>query len=172
MSRWRSGQAYLLDENATAVTPVGDERRGVAVSVRPGAEPYAHDGDDVGALLCRDLTGNPSVPSSASGPSSRPSSWRYRSVSAELSAVNQPLALIRSRADHVVPEASSTLILDRVTSRQKEQVIVEKSFPVAILDNDAAMIMSSISPNSSSSDRQVSLPPTDQIASFASGRSR
>jgi carboxylesterase len=30
------------------------------VSVRPGAEPYAHDGDDVGVLLCHGFTGNPS----------------------------------------------------------------------------------------------------------------
>jgi carboxylesterase len=30
------------------------------VSVRAGAEPYAHDGDDVGVLLCHGFTGNPS----------------------------------------------------------------------------------------------------------------
>jgi carboxylesterase len=30
------------------------------VSVRPGAEPYAHDGDDVGVLLVHGFTGNPS----------------------------------------------------------------------------------------------------------------
>ena len=30
------------------------------MSVRPGAEPYAHDGDDIGVLLCHGFTGNPS----------------------------------------------------------------------------------------------------------------
>lgn len=30
------------------------------MSVRAGAEPYAHDGDDVGVLLCHGFTGNPS----------------------------------------------------------------------------------------------------------------
>ena len=29
------------------------------MSVRPGAEPYAHDGDDVGVLLCHGFTSNP-----------------------------------------------------------------------------------------------------------------
>jgi carboxylesterase len=30
------------------------------VSVRPGAEPYQHDGDDVAVLMCHGFTGNPS----------------------------------------------------------------------------------------------------------------
>ncbi len=30
------------------------------MSVRPGAEPYAHDGDDIGVLLVHGFTGNPS----------------------------------------------------------------------------------------------------------------
>ncbi|GLY32866.1 esterase [Kineosporia sp. NBRC 101731] len=33
---------------------------GAAVTVRPGAEPFARDGDDVGVLLCHGFTGNPS----------------------------------------------------------------------------------------------------------------
>jgi carboxylesterase len=239
------------------------------VSVRPGAEPYAHDGNDVGVLLCHGFTGNPSslrpwaetlataghtvrVPrlpghgttwqemgrttwadwygevdtafralrersrivivaglsmggalalrlaeqhGSADGggvdglvlvnPAVRMADWRlalvpvvrwivpsfppvasdikkpggvedaygkipphavhsmlqgYRTVVTDLPAVSQPVLLFRSPEDHVVPAASSALILDRIASTQAEEVLLPDSYHVATLDNDAPMI--------------------------------
>jgi carboxylesterase len=64
----------------------------------------------------------------------------YRTVIADLPAVTQPLLLLRSTEDHVVPAASSALILDRIASTDTEQVLLENSYHVATIDNDAAMI--------------------------------
>jgi carboxylesterase len=64
----------------------------------------------------------------------------YRTVVSELPAVKQPVLLFRSPADHVVPASSSALILDRVSSTDTEEVLLEDSFHVATLDNDAPII--------------------------------
>jgi carboxylesterase len=64
----------------------------------------------------------------------------YRTVVTELPAVQQPVLLFRSPQDHVVPASSSALILDRISSKDAEEVLLEDSFHVATLDNDAPMI--------------------------------
>jgi len=64
----------------------------------------------------------------------------YRTVVAELPAVTQPVLLFRSPEDHVVPASSSAQILDRISSKDAEEVLLEDSFHVATLDNDAPMI--------------------------------
>jgi carboxylesterase len=64
----------------------------------------------------------------------------YRGVVAELPAVKQPVLLFRSPQDHVVPASSSAQILDRISSTDAEEVLLEDSFHVATLDNDAPMI--------------------------------
>jgi carboxylesterase len=64
----------------------------------------------------------------------------YRAVVAELSSIKQPVLLFRSPVDHVVPASSSALILDRISSTDAEEVLLEDSFHVATLDNDAPMI--------------------------------
>jgi carboxylesterase len=74
------------------------------VSVRPGAY---------------DRVPPPAVPSMLRG---------YRTVVADPPSVNQPVLLIRSEQDHVVPAASSALILDRITSKQTEQVVLLDSY--------------------------------------------
>jgi carboxylesterase len=61
-------------------------------------------------------------------------------VVAELPAVKQPVLLFRSPQDHVVPASSSAQILDRISSTDAEEVLLEDSFHVATLDNDAPMI--------------------------------
>lgn len=58
----------------------------------------------------------------------------------ELSGVTQPLLLFRSRVDHVVPASSSALVLERVSSTDVTEVVLEDSFHVATLDNDAPTI--------------------------------
>jgi carboxylesterase len=64
----------------------------------------------------------------------------YRTVVADLAAVKQPLLLLRSPNDHVVPASSSALILDKIGSSDAEEVLLEDSFHVATLDNDAPVI--------------------------------
>ena len=57
-----------------------------------------------------------------------------------LPQVTQPLLLMHSRVDHVVPPRSSALLLSRVSSRDVTEVVLENSFHVATLDNDADLI--------------------------------
>jgi carboxylesterase len=64
----------------------------------------------------------------------------YRTVVDDLSVIKQPVLLFRSREDHVVPASSSALVLDRISSTDAEEVVLEESFHVATLDNDAPMI--------------------------------
>lgn len=65
----------------------------------------------------------------------------YRTVVADLPAVSQPLLVLRSNEDHVVPASSSALILDRVNSARAAEVILRDSYHVATMDNDAGQIL-------------------------------
>jgi carboxylesterase len=58
-------------------------------------------------------------------------------VRAELSTVTAPIALWRSRADHVVPAASSALVRQSVRSADVTETVCENSFHVVTLDHDA-----------------------------------
>jgi carboxylesterase len=64
----------------------------------------------------------------------------YRAVVTDLPTVTQPVLLFRSTQDHVVPASSSALILDRISSTDSEEVLLENSYHVATLDNDAPTI--------------------------------
>lgn len=64
----------------------------------------------------------------------------YRRVAADLPRVTQPLLLFRSPEDHVVPASSSALVLERISSSEKEEVLLQDSYHVATLDNDAPRI--------------------------------
>ena len=64
----------------------------------------------------------------------------FREVAARLPEVRQPLLLFRSRTDHVVPAASSAMVMARVSSTDTEEVVLEKSYHVATLDHDAPLI--------------------------------
>ena len=57
-----------------------------------------------------------------------------------LPQITQPLLLMHSRVDHVVPPRSSAMLLSRVSSRDVTEVVLENSFHVATLDNDADLI--------------------------------
>jgi len=48
--------------------------------------------------------------------------------------------LLRSPQDHVVPASSSALILSRISSRDVTEVLLEDSYHVATIDNDAQRI--------------------------------
>ncbi|GAC1324993.1 MAG: alpha/beta fold hydrolase [Mycobacteriales bacterium] len=59
---------------------------------------------------------------------------------AELARVTQPLLVFRSREDHVVEPVSGRLLLEGVSSTEVEEHILEDSYHVATLDNDAPAI--------------------------------
>ncbi|MFF9557958.1 alpha/beta hydrolase [Streptomyces albus] len=64
----------------------------------------------------------------------------FRVVQRDLPKVTQPLLLLRSRVDHVVPAASSALVLGRVSSTDVTETVLERSYHVATLDHDAERI--------------------------------
>ncbi|BFO20796.1 alpha/beta fold hydrolase [Streptomyces sp. KM77-8] len=64
----------------------------------------------------------------------------FRLVDGELPQVTQPLLLLRSPQDHVVPPADSARILGRVSSADITEILLEQSYHVATLDLDAERI--------------------------------
>jgi carboxylesterase len=63
-----------------------------------------------------------------------------RLVDGDLPQVTQPLLLLRSVRDHVVPAADSARILSRVSSTDVTEILLEQSYHVATLDHDADRI--------------------------------
>ncbi|MFI9200767.1 alpha/beta hydrolase [Streptomyces sp. NPDC053048] len=61
-------------------------------------------------------------------------------LDSELPQVTQPLLLMHSPEDHVVPPADSARILARVSSRDVTERLLENSYHVATLDHDAPSI--------------------------------
>lgn len=64
----------------------------------------------------------------------------FRIVDRELPQVTQPLLLLHSPQDHVVPPVDSARILGRVSSRDVREILLEQSYHVATLDHDADRI--------------------------------
>jgi carboxylesterase len=64
----------------------------------------------------------------------------FRLVDGELPQVTQPLLVLRSAQDHVVPAADSARILSRVSSTDVTEIVLEQSYHVATLDHDADRI--------------------------------
>ncbi|MFJ2672276.1 MULTISPECIES: alpha/beta hydrolase [unclassified Streptomyces] len=64
----------------------------------------------------------------------------FRLVDTALPQVTQPLLLLHSPEDHVVPPADSARILSRVSSVDVREVLLEQSYHVATLDHDAERI--------------------------------
>jgi carboxylesterase len=65
----------------------------------------------------------------------------YADVVNHLPDVRQPVLLLRSAVDHVVPASSSRLVLDRLSSSDVTEIVLEDSYHVATLDNDADRIV-------------------------------
>ena len=62
-------------------------------------------------------------------------------VRADLAAVRQPLLLMQSAVDHVVPrQTNSAAVLAGVSSTDVTEIVLEDSYHVATLDNDAERI--------------------------------
>ncbi|MGN6415176.1 alpha/beta hydrolase [Flexivirga sp.] len=64
----------------------------------------------------------------------------WAQVTRDLPQVTQPLLLLHSPQDHVVPPECSTLLLARVSSTDKTEILLTDSYHVATLDNDAELI--------------------------------
>ncbi|MEU6395142.1 alpha/beta fold hydrolase [Streptomyces sp. NPDC046939] len=64
----------------------------------------------------------------------------FQVVDRELPQVTQPLLLLHSAVDHVVPPVDSARVLSRVSSRDVTEILLEQSYHVATLDHDADRI--------------------------------
>jgi carboxylesterase len=64
----------------------------------------------------------------------------WRVIIEDLPKVTQPMLLFRSAEDHVVPASSGEIILRKASSRDIEERILDNSYHVATLDNDAPLI--------------------------------
>jgi carboxylesterase len=64
----------------------------------------------------------------------------WKVVVPELGRVTQPLLYFRSTADHVIDPSSSPTVLSAVGSTDVEERLLENSYHVATLDNDAPRI--------------------------------
>ena len=64
----------------------------------------------------------------------------WRQTCEDLPKVTQPLLLFRSAEDHIVEPLSARLIAQRVSSRDLDEHVLEDSYHVATLDNDAPAI--------------------------------
>ena len=58
----------------------------------------------------------------------------------DLAKVTQPVALFRSTVDHVVEPSSGLKVLSSISSRDVTETLLEDSYHVATLDNDAPRI--------------------------------
>ena len=61
-------------------------------------------------------------------------------VTAGLSKITQPMLLLRSTEDHVVPATSSAQVLRSISSTDTTEILLTDSYHVATLDNDAERI--------------------------------
>ena len=64
----------------------------------------------------------------------------WKVVVADFARLTAPVLMFRSRADHVVEPLSARLLLDGATSTTVREVMLDDSFHVATLDNDAPAI--------------------------------
>jgi carboxylesterase len=58
----------------------------------------------------------------------------------DLGKVRQPILIFRSTDDHVVEPDSSALLREKVASSDVREIILDNSYHVATLDNDAPTI--------------------------------
>ena len=66
----------------------------------------------------------------------------WKAVVPDLPKVTQPLLYFRSTVDHVIDASSSSTVLGAVSSPDAEERLLEDSYHVATLDNDAPRIFS------------------------------
>ncbi len=67
----------------------------------------------------------------------------YKQLRADLAKITAPMLYLRSSVDHVVDGLSEQVILTRISSRDVTKTMLEDSYHVATLDNDAPTIFAS-----------------------------
>lgn len=67
----------------------------------------------------------------------------WQVVRGDLDRIDQPLLLLRSAEDHVVEPVNAATILAGVRTSDVREIVLEDSYHVATLDNDADLIFSS-----------------------------
>jgi carboxylesterase len=67
----------------------------------------------------------------------------WQVVRGDLDRIDQPLLLLRSAEDHVVEPVNAATILAGVRTSDVREIVLENSYHVATLDNDADLIFSS-----------------------------
>jgi carboxylesterase len=65
---------------------------------------------------------------------------QWKPLIADLPRITQPLLIFRSLEDHVVDSSSAPIITSQVSSRDVRERLLEESYHVATLDNDAQTI--------------------------------
>jgi carboxylesterase len=103
----------LLEQGTTTMDAIGSDIK------REGVEERSYDATPLAPLLS--LFGG------------------VEEISADLEKISCPILLLSSVEDHVVAPSNGTHLLERV-SAPIEQVLLEDSYHVATLDNDAALI--------------------------------
>lgn len=68
--------------------------------------------------------------------------WHH--VTRDLPQITQPVLLLRSKVDHVVPPENSHLFRSRISSTDVTEVVLHNSYHVATLDNDAPQLQDAI----------------------------
>lgn len=66
----------------------------------------------------------------------------WKQIRADLPKVTVPVLLFRAKDDHVVDPSSAKIILDGISSTDKQELVLAESYHVATLDNDAPQIFS------------------------------
>lgn len=64
--------------------------------------------------------------------------WSH--IRTDIAKVHQPLLLLRSATDHVVEASNGAWIMANVSSPDRTEIILERSYHVATLDHDAEII--------------------------------
>lgn len=64
----------------------------------------------------------------------------WKNLTRDLPEVTQPVLLLRSAEDHVIPAESSAMVLSRISSQDVTEIVLHDSYHVATLDNDAPRI--------------------------------
>ena len=67
----------------------------------------------------------------------------WKIVAQDLPKVTAPVLVLHSAEDHIVHPRNTALVLERVRSADKREVVLRESYHVATLDNDAELIFSS-----------------------------
>lgn len=68
----------------------------------------------------------------------------WHQTTRDLPQITQPVLLVRSKVDHVVPPSNSHLFRSRISSTDVTEVVLENSYHLATLDHDAPLLQDAV----------------------------